>query len=841
MNEQFQEDIINTLGQNNIQNMQDIQNNGQPQTQNMNMNMNVNNNNLQQIAIFEKLKMKLMEKDKIIFNQSQKEQELNLIIEKLNSELLIQNKNNENLKNKIQRIEKNLKQNESSLNKKNEELIQVSNENIQKFNDLKNENNNLIKKVNELNNILLTKEKDIQTNYINNEKNNNMIKTLREDIENKETELIKSNNIKNDLNSQNKQIPLLKKKIDELEKINNMYKEENIQLKEEQEKMIYEKEELENKLSQKIKECSKDKIHENNIINLNFKFENLYKEFQNILSENKTLTEKCRSMRSDNDTFTQIFTTELKNFLNFLESQNISTKIGLKMPISSLPSYLGANLGKGYELKYEIMIKCISQLKEKILEMLNSILNKVNVINEENTNLDEKNKNLINEQDNLKKDNQILKDKLNMTYQELYSTKSNYDSLNNEHQNLKINYNNIKTNLDNITKQNEKLSNEYNNLISSIQDKLFQTKVTSSNINLNLNLPKKGNTARNSNNSKKKTKSENSYIDFNINNDLINKISSLINLNNEMSKKLSETNNQNIEYKAKFNKLMNENNDLKNKLTYNDQSMTEQITELQNSKENELSKQKKILYDKIKSLTNLLEESNRLIKAYEVEVTQLKNKNSKLEYNLKMLTDSHSQLEKIVNNNTSGLKTELEMKEQNNNELLKEIEIKDLHIKSLEKLLGAQNPLDNSSLNINLYNNKRNKSEDFNVTFSNKFKPGISESSFEKDDEREKELNKLVNNFKMGSDDMNQQKIQPEAVFSNNFEFKYDKEMNDELRNLAKQTKEMDNVYNNNNIILNQSLRNQILNNKSMSTNFSNQTGKSNGNKIAGKIYVSKK
>ena len=643
------------------------------------------------------------------------------------------------------------------------------------------------------------------------------------------------------LNSQNKQIPLLKKKIDELEKINNMYKEENIQLKEEQEKMIYEKEELENKLSQKIKECSKDKIHENNIINLNFKFENLYKEFQNILSENKTLTEKCRSMRSDNDTFTQIFTTELKNFLNFLESQNISTKIGLKMPISSLPSYLGANLGKGYELKYEIMIKCISQLKEKILEMLNSILNKVNVINEENTNLDEKNKNLINEQDNLKKDNQILKDKLNMTYQELYSTKSNYDSLNNEHQNLKINYNNIKTNLDNITKQNEKLSNEYNNLISSIQDKLFQTKVTSSNINLNLNLPKKGNTARNSNNSKKKTKSENSYIDFNINNDLINKISSLINLNNEMSKKLSETNNQNIEYKAKFNKLMNENNDLKNKLTYNDQSMTEQITELQNSKENELSKQKKILYDKIKSLTNLLEESNRLIKAYEVEVTQLKNKNSKLEYNLKMLTDSHSQLEKIVNNNTSGLKTELEMKEQNNNELLKEIEIKDLHIKSLEKLLGAQNPLDNSSLNINLYNNKRNKSEDFNVTFSNKFKPGISESSFEKDDEREKELNKLVNNFKMGSDDMNQQKIQPEAVFSNNFEFKYDKEMNDELRNLAKQTKEMDNVYNNNNIILNQSLRNQILNNKSMSTNFSNQTGKSNGNKIAGKIYVSKK
>lgn len=70
----------------------------------------------------------------------------------------------------------------------------------------------MIQKVNELNNILLNKEKDIETNYINNQKNNNVIKSLREKIENKENELMKSNNINNDLNSQNKQIPLLRKK-----------------------------------------------------------------------------------------------------------------------------------------------------------------------------------------------------------------------------------------------------------------------------------------------------------------------------------------------------------------------------------------------------------------------------------------------------------------------------------------------------------------------------------------------------------------------------------------------------------------------------------------------------
>ena len=121
------------------------------------------------------------------------------------------------------------------------------------------------------------------------------------------------------------------------------------------------------------------------------------------------------------------------------------------------------------------------------------------------------------------------------------------------------------------------------------------------------------------------------------------------------------------------------------------------------------------------------------------------------------------------------------------------------------------------------------------MTFSNNFKQDINNDSlsFEKDDEREKELNKLVNNFSTDNT------IQPKAVFSDNFELKYDKEMNEELRNLAKQTKEMDNL-NSNNIVLNQSLRNQILNNKTLTTNISNQTTKSNGNKIAGKIFTKK-
>ena len=284
--------------------------------------------------------------------------------------------------------------------------------------------------------------------------------------------------------------------------------------------------------------------------------------------------------------------------------------------------------------------------------------------------------------------------------------------------------------------------------------------------------------------------------------------------------------------------MSKENAELKARMTYNDQSMTEQITELQNSKENELSQQKKVLYEKIKSLTNLLEESNRLIKSYETEVTQLKNKNNKLEYNLKMLTESHSELEKIINNDNSGLKTELEIREHNNNELLKELEIKDLHIKSLEKLLIQQNPID--AINIknkedNLAFNKNFKSSNVKNDINNLInlendninnKLITSTSTFQKDDERENELNKLMNNMK-------------------NKEMTYDKDMNEELRQLAKETNNMDendiNDININNYVFNETLRNQIMMSKNDEINSGNNTGKNNANKIFGKIFNTNK
>ena len=167
------------------------------------------------------------------------------------------------------------------------------------------------------------------------------------------------------------------------------------------------------------------------------------------------------------------------------------------------------------------------------------------------------------------------------------------------------------------------------------------------------------------------------------------------------------------------------------------------------SKNEEIKQQKNIFLEKIKSLTQLLEESNQLIQSYENEVKDLKSKNKKLEYNLKMLTQSHSELEKLVNHSTEDLRTEIDVKDQRYNELLKEIQLKDLHIQSLEKLIGKEN----NDLNLNNNtNNINNLKSNYDNTFNNNLFAQSNQifnqgTSFVKDEEIERRLYKMINNF----------------------------------------------------------------------------------------------
>ena len=834
-NEENYEDNTNNYSQNETPNMNNSHSNptlNNNNNSNININSNENiitsqENTINQSLSFEKLKILLTEKDEKILQYQKKQKELINIVSKLQMELSKKQEDIIQYEQRTKTLENFMLSNKNNLDKKNEELLMLSNENIFKYNELQKGNNMLLGKINDLQNILSDQEKIIQENNSKNQQNMLEIEKLQKSIEDKDNILIKSEDLKNFLNDENKKIPFLKQRIDELEEVHMNFQEENEELKEECDKLNFEKEELIEKLNKKIKECSKDKINETNLFNLTCKFENLSKDLQNKIGENKKLIEKNKIISKDSDNFLHIFTQELGSFLNYLESQNISTKIELKIPISTLPNYSGTSYGKGLEFKFEILFKFIKRIKEKMIEIINNNINSINKLNTDILTLEEKNKNLNNDIETNKKDTQILKDNLNQSFQEIHDSKNNYLKTISDYQQLQKEDKKLKSNLDDLKKENENIIKKYTSLIKSIEDKLSNAKIGGVT------------TAASSLSSTPLRKGCNDKLDDYNSVGVLNQINTLINYYYDANKKLNALTNKNYEFKAKMDKINGENMELKNKINVNDQSMNEQLVGLKNDKENELNNQKQFFISKIKALNLLLEESNKVIKSYESEVTQLKTKNQRLENNIQLLTNSHSELEKIIKSSNTGMQNEIDKKEQNNNELVKELELKNLHIKSLEKLLVEKNPLDIKK------NNENNIVEDIKDNNNNVMNESMT--SFVKDSNREMELNKMIFNMDMTQQESNinntnkmnnmKNKIQPQPFFSDNcrniININKNENVEEELRNIAKQQNNNEHIK----LPSNQSLRCQIFEGKNI---VKEKSSKSKNKKVPGKIFIQK-
>lgn len=88
-----------------------------------------------------------------------------------------------------------------------------------------------------------------------------------------------------------------------------------------------------------------------------------------------------------------------------------------------------------------------------------------------------------------------------------------------------------------------------------------------------------------------------------------------------------------------------EKNNLKCQISEIQQQKDNELKRLEESKNEEIKLHRENLYEKISSLTNLLETSNRIINDTENENGDLRAKIEKLEYNLDMITKSHLELE----------------------------------------------------------------------------------------------------------------------------------------------------------------------------------------------------
>ena len=698
-----------------------------------------------------KYKLQVIEKDKIIFDLKQKEKELNKHINDLNLSLTEKEDQIFHLDNRIKELLQALKSTEAQTEIKFNQFSENEKNFNQKINDIIIENENLKNKVQNLSAVIEANETSLKNVYIEKQKNEEYIQKLLDELKKKENVIDINQNKKQILINENKQLPWLKGKIDDLEKIILELKDEIVGLRDINDKLIEEKNELNELVKKKEEEIQKNRIYEQSLINLNNKNILLNKEIQKKGNDIQSLDDKYLSLLNNNETFIHLITNELGNFLNYLESINMNNLISLnnspfKIPLHNLPNFEHTKLDENFMLKYEILTKCILQIEEKITDMLNVCKNSINKINHDMILLDEKNQNIINEKNDIKKENFALKNKITDLTQDNNDKNLTLQKKVNELTDAQNQNQLLKKDKEDLIYRNSVLDKEYQRLINDIDNKLIQFPIKT------LENFEEDNYLINSPNFAKENYNNMTTLSTN---KVIHKIDSLIYLNKEINKELNEMIRENKNINQKNVDLNNENLLLKDKIQSYEESIQNEITNYKNKKENELNETKEILFKKVKSLNNILEQGNKLIKSYELEVAELKNKNSKLEFNLKMLTQSHQELENIVNCNENGLKEQIDIKENDYQNLIKEIQLKDLQIKSLQDLLAQyQEGKNEEGMNDFLIQNEEYKEDDSIVSFA-------------KDNFREMQLNKLINNLDEINNKKNENNIDEDININN--------------------------------------------------------------------------
>ena len=665
----------------------------------------------------ENMKINIIEKDRIIFNYMKQEKDyMNTINELKNDikekeiEIMKLNQDKNELEYNLKKRENIIEQRTAQYKKENDELKNRIIYNEKEIENLKAE---LLNKEN----IIKLYDEDKKDTFEQNNKKNNDIFELINQIKKNETLLKNMKLTEKNLKEENKTIPVLKRKIDELEFAIKQYKNEIKELKNNNIKMINDKEELNNIIDINKNEIRKEKVNEQYVIRLNYKIDYLSKELNNKNIENEILNNQNISFDNDLNNFFNIFSKELNNYLNYLEGLNIYSKSLHKMPISILPNFDNSKINEKNRIKYENLVNILNKLKEKIIDILNKNIEKNQDIFIDVMNKDNNYKSILNEKEELIKNKIelenniiILNNEINKYRTELQIFKKDFYKMKNENSEIK------NKNKDLLTK-NKSIKQQLNDFINDIQNQLKNFPIAKEEKNKN----------------KKDIKKE-----------IICKINSLIILNKELNEQIKNMEIEKNKYRDELNQTFKDNSSLKSELSIKNEekkNLGNEMKQIKSKHEKEITDQKKLLYEKIYKLNNLLEESNEIIKTYEKEISILRNKNDKLENNLKILTNSHTELEKIINSNTSGLKNQLDIKEQKYNDILKELSIKDIHIKSLEKIIENQNKpipgkiftkIEAIPANFEINNKTMN-----DIFTSNKYK--------------EIKLNKLINGFEINN------------------------------------------------------------------------------------------
>ena len=609
---------INNQNNNNPLNSIQSQNESNQMLYSFSFNNNLNNKNNIQENPNENLKLKIIEKDKIIFEYMKNEKELIKKITNLNNEISTKNQENYILNKQI---------NQLKLNNNNFQNLNSGGSPIPYKSNIDDENNNIVIKLNEEKNELInenTRLKFVIQNHENsikkvyeqlNEKEE-YINNLKKELNEKNIFVNKYDEIISDLRQDNKQIPSLKRKINDLEQIINMYKEQINELKKNNDIISYNNINYEKNIDKKNEEIYSEKTKENK---LNYQLNNALIELKDTKLENSKISEKLVNIKNDSDAFIRIFINELGNAMGFLEAINVEN---INRKIYHIPSYDNwqfknfeyTKLNENFKLKYEIMCTNLQKIKEKIIYLLNKGNNYWNKINEEKLAIiNEEKKDFNNKENDLNK-------RINEGNNKIKEYEKIIENLNKDYENIKNKYIELKENFKDFSTKNDFLEKNYTNFINQIE-------------NLLKNFPYTIN------------KEENNESNINSLQKIVIQITALINFCKELNNRLK-----------KYNNINNINNNINI------------------NKDEEI----KILQDKINNLNQLLLEKEQIINKYKLNEEKLIKINNQLEKSLfsqeNNIDNKNIEDNQLVNNNIK--ENELYPEYMCNNDMEREIKLK---------------------------------------------------------------------------------------------------------------------------------------------------------------------
>ena len=378
-------------------------------------------------------KLQLFNKDKEIKNYAKQLEQQNKKLEALDNSLKIKDRQISDLQNTIKELNLNLENQKKEIDDNNE-LIDKYKYQIETHIHTSEQNQNIYdNNYNSMNNKLEENKSKINELEKLNNKLNTDINQLQKEIYSK-NEIIENNNLLNTkLSNENKNLPLINKKLIEYENKIKLLNDDNINLKKYNLDLINENNKLNQKLNQLLKDNNQKENNSNiEIYNVNSKLNKLAADFQVTSDELQKIKLEKDMLIQEREKFCNFVNNKLNDLNKFIidafnavDTNKFYEQLNNNKYMSKIKYSPNVN-----DIQFELIENSISEMKKNILKNI--------------SNIRERNDKYINSFNNISRDRDILESHNSEMLNELNIYKQNQNEIENKNKEIALNYENLK-------------------------------------------------------------------------------------------------------------------------------------------------------------------------------------------------------------------------------------------------------------------------------------------------------------------------------------------------------------------------------------------------------------